>query len=148
MNCKESLLRKQERDTQLRCLLLVCLEKLQEEVGGHGECLLVLAAFTPCKVTSGLDGGLVNLEAPGQRGSLICKLLTGDQRETLWCIFQFNICKALNTVPGTEMLAVAGAARKQGCLGGTKATWPWRKWVGRCGHGEVHGRPGLRFCLC
>lgn len=33
-----------------------------------------------------------------------------------------NICKALKTVPGTEVLAVtvAGAARKQGCLGGTK----------------------------
>lgn len=123
MNCKESRLREQERDTQLRCLLLVCVEKLQEEVGGRGDCLLVLAAFTPCKVrTSGLDGGLVNLEAPGQRGSLTCKWLTGDQRETLWCIFQFNICKALKTVPGTEMLAVAGAARKQGRLGGTKAT--------------------------
>lgn len=76
MDCKESLLRKQERDTQLRCWFQWLLEKLQGEVGGSwGESPSSCCLHPLGKVrTSELHGGLVNLGAPGQRGSLIMQI--------------------------------------------------------------------------
>lgn len=71
------------------------------------------ATWRPCKLGSPWSEGLFDnancsQETKGKPSGASSNLM--------------NICKALKTVPGTEVLAVtvAGAARKQGCLGGTK----------------------------